>query len=275
MNGLKGVCRGAAIGALLTGISAGANAEWGVSTGVVTLSPCPSFCGGQGSAFGNDSHPNLFGETSSSTLTNQDGSGTASATLFGTHQLPDLKADALSHAQNGAQRSSLVTAQATGMREFVYDGASSVTSLNVVLTGSAVSAAGVPGSVVAQIVAVKGLDVPFSTSFGTFVFEIIPLTPGLTLIDTLELEIPANQGSTSVTGAINIALDPGDHLFIWANLVASGTRGGSGDASHTLTSSFSSAAGLTAVTAVPIPAALPLMLSGLGLLRFRRALQAA
>ena len=64
------------------------------------------------------------------------------------------------------------------------------------------------------------------------------------------------------------------HFFIWAQLSASGVRGGSADGFGTLTLAFSDATGISPVSSVPLPGSAWLFGSafgGVGLMRRRKS----
>ena len=121
----------------------------------------------------------------------------------------------------------------------------------------------------------RGNDFPFSTDFGTLVFELIDLTPGLDLVETERLFISSNSGPQSLSGSINIPLETGDRIAVWAQIQADGTRSGSADALDTLSFEFTSdsgPSGLAGLTPffVPSPSSFVLLAMLLPMVACRR-----
>ena len=198
---------GAVIGAMFlassssNAVAAAVNAEASVST----ISPCPSFCGGFGGAFDEDFQGGPGVDSASSNLNNSDGNGTAQAELNGPTQLPVLRADAQSHATAPAQRSSMVQAVGTAMRHYIYNGPSTNVDLNLSLHGRATAVNPSDALLQAQVLAYRGPDLEnFSASFDALFFEIIPLTPGLSLLDQKSLTVPTNAGVQTVNGTLSL-----------------------------------------------------------------------
>ncbi len=244
------------------------------STSVSTISPCPSFCGGSGGAsdFDFDGGEGLV--TSFSSLNNSDGDGRAQALFVGASLLPELSAEAFS---NSGIRSSRVSSHATGMQQYIYSGASNNVTLTALFDGVITDEARISGSLVVAL-ASNGADVPMSRDFGTLVFEILPLTPDLALLGS-------DRSTLSSSGSVDDQLDlvfgvnNGDSIFVWADLIATGIRGGEADAFNTMTLSLSDPTGFTpqlgqVVNPVSEPSAFALFaigLFGLGFVRPRKA----
>lgn len=248
-------------------------------TGVITHSPCPSFCGGPGGTFLSDFDGGVGFTTSFSSISNSDGNAQARADLNGPTELPVLRAQGFSQANSRA------TGEAVGMQGFFYNGAGSGTyNLDVVLTGIAndpnPSPTTTDGNVSAHVLIFRDNDpttaTDFSTDYSTLKFEILSLSG--------ELEELADAGQTltivpdnlvhSVPTTLSISgLNTGDLIYVWASLIGSGTRSGFGNGFSTLNLAFQDPSGLSH-SAVPIPAAgllfAPALLM-LGALRTRRA----
>lgn len=194
-----------------------------------------------------------------SSLDNSDGNGQAQSSLSGPTALPVLSIDAFSGPD------SRVGSDATGVREYNYSGPATSITLDVTLDGEAGAPVPNDAFLEANIAVIKGTDLPFTTDFATLIFEIVPGTPGLELVDTLSLDFFGliNAGPQTLTGSLAVPLEDGDNYFVWAGLEGSGTRGGFADAANTLTMSFSNDTG---ITVVPEPSTLLMVLGGLGVL---------
>lgn len=227
-----------------------------------TISPCPSFCGGSGSVsdFASDGGP---GSTfASQSISNNDGNGQGFARLDGPTMLPVLGAEAFSESN------SRVSTTSTGQQPYLYTGAASTNiTLDFTLEGEAAAPAQLDARVAASVVAVRGSSLPFFTDYGTLVFEVIPLTPGLSELGKTEVSIPVNAGPQTITGSVPITLNPGDRFFVWSSLNARGTRSGSGSALNTFGVEFSDPTG---IVPVPEPATFGLLLGGLSAWGLRR-----
>lgn len=252
-------------------------------TGVTTISPCPSFCGGPGTIFESDLDGGPgFGVSQSLIPAGLNGTGASVADLNGGGlSLPTLGADAFS--ENGPEGGSRVSSDAAAMNSYTYRGPTSTFTLGVTLTGHVVNGAEVgDGNLSANLGVVLTSDIDFATSAGTFFFETIPLTPGASLLDRASIDFLnlglIDTGTQSITDVLAFQLEDGDNIFIWSNLVANGTRGGLAVGGNTFTAEFLSGnvAGLTAsyVSPIPVPAAAYLLASGVallgGFLRWRR-----
>lgn len=247
-------------------------ATYGAEVGLSTISPCPSFCGGQGGQFDSAFDGGELATSAYQTLNNADGNGQASADLNGPAFLPVLAAEGFSGFD------SRIGTSAVGMLGYTYTGAAVTSiSLDVVLEGEIGGTTDpVDANVEANVAVVIGDISDYSTDYPTFRFEVLPSIPGATLADETNLSLDlALSGSQTMTDSLNFTLNPGDDFFVWAGLNAGGTRGGYGDAFSTLTMSFSDATGISATEVVPIPAAAWLfgsaLLGVLGLTRRRSA----
>jgi hypothetical protein len=231
----------------------------GAAAGVTTISPCPSFCGGPGGMFDSDLDGGEGFVSASAALANSDGNGQAQSSLNGPTALPVLSMDAFSGPD------SRVGSDATGVREYVYNGAMTNITLDLTLDGDAGAPDPSDASLQGNVAVIKGTDLPFTTHFPTLIFEIVPGDPDLELVESLTLDFFGfiNLGPQTLTGSLNVPLEDGDNFFVWAGLIGSGTRSGFADASTTLTMSFSDDTG---ITVIPEPSTLLMMLGGLGLL---------
>ncbi|MDA0824626.1 MAG: VPLPA-CTERM sorting domain-containing protein [Proteobacteria bacterium] len=270
---------------LLSSTVFAATAIFAAETAVSTISPCPSFCGGFGSASDFDFDGGVGQTTSYSSLNNVDGDGQAQSELSGQGELPVLKAEAFSHAQALPVRSSSVGAGAFGLQGF-YVGASSYL-LDIILTGIANDVPGPDfnedGHVIANVMIIRdndpNSDIEFTSHYPTMKFELIPGIDDLELLaDAIDplgqqlLVIPPDNVSHTVSATLEVSgLTPGELIYIWAGLNASGTRGGFGDAFSTLTLAFQDPTGLSHTAPVPLPAAIWFLGAGvLGVARRRR-----
>lgn len=231
---------------------------------VATISPCPSFCGGSGGLFAFDSDGGEGVLSAFASLNNFDGAGRAQSVFVGASLLPELSAEAFSNAASGAVRSSRVSSQATGMQQYIYSGVSnSLVTLSAVIDGVTSGEAFIEGSLVVAR-AFNGADVPMSTDFSTLTREILLEDPDLDLLGEAREGVSSGQANLSVPFTVN----NGDSIFVWADLIASGTRGGIADAFNTMTLALSDPAGFTPVLTggVAVPAPQTLMLALLGVL---------
>jgi hypothetical protein len=251
---------GAACACLITSglINSAHAATWGVETGVATASPCPSFCGGFGGVFDSSFDGGAFSTTAYTSLSNAYGNGQASASLSGPTILPVLGAEGFSGPN------SLAGSSAVGMLGYTYSGATATTiSLDIALDGERGGTAVQLDAWVNSNVAIILGDVnDFVTDYPTFIFEVVPLTPGLSILGESNLSLDPITGPQTKNGSIDFTLNPGDEFFVWAGLEAGGVRNGFGDAFNTLSMSFSDDTGIT-TSVVPVPAAVWLFGSGL------------
>ena len=240
-------------------------AVWGTETAISTLSPCPSFCGGPGSVFDFTIDGGEFVGSATSQLNNADGNGQARASLSGPDALPILGAEGFSGPDSRA------SSAAVGMTGYTYTGAQATAmSLNIILDGER-GGTNVPGDayVTSDVAVILGDVNDFVTHFATFIFEVVPGNPGLSILGTSSLSLDLNVGPQTKTDSIDFTLDPGDEFFVWAGLNAGGIRNGFGDAFDTLSLSFSDPVGI--VPNVPVPAAVWLFGSVLALIGVRRS----
>lgn len=257
---------------LLAAPLANATPARAAATGVGTLYPCPSFCGGPGGRFDFDIDGGVGPKDSYSSLSNIDGSGQALASLDGPTALPILKAEAYSQAF------SRVSAEAVGMQGFFYDGSGNGDyELEVSLSGLA--SGRLEADVFVFIDHDPESDPDFSTDDGTMRFEIIDLSDDLELLDVLNLQIPGDEIERSVTGSLFVSgLNYGDLIYVWAGLLADGIRGGYADGFNTLNLAFTDPTGLSQEpppAIVPLPGTMallgPALLLGLRRRRLERA----
>ena len=240
-------------------------------TGVSTLSPCPSFCGGSNRVSASDNDGGVgFVSSFSSVDHPTNGHGRAQAELVGGGiGLPILRADAFSNAN------SRVSSSATSMQNYVYNGPTSNFTLDLTLDGTVIDGTQPPdASLTANVVIVLASNLGFASDYGTFRFEVVELTPGVSLLDEIAIDFFSlglfDSGPQSAMGSASFVLNDGDEIFVWANLTASGTRGGSADSFSTAALSFSEG-NVAGISAVPLPAPLWLVFSGLVVaLRVRR-----
>jgi len=153
---------------------------------------------------------------------------------------------------------------AVGMLGYTYAGATATTiSLDIVLDGESGGTTDPFDAWVESNVAVILGDVnDFVIHYPTFIFEVVPGNPDLSVLGESNMSLDLNAGPQTLTGSISFTLNPGDEFFVWAGLEAGGIRDGYGDAFNTLSMSFSDAAGITP-NIIPVPAAVWLFGSGL------------
>lgn len=241
--------------------SAAHAATWGAEAGVNTLSPCPSFCGGVGGMFEASIDGGEFSSTAYASVNNSDGNGQASASLSGPDLLPVLGAEGFSGPDSSA------SSYAVGMLGYTYAGATATTiSLDIMLDGVAGGLSDLDpydsAWVYSNVAVILGDVNDFQHDYPTFIFEVVPGNPGLSVLGESNLALDANDVPQTLTGSISFTLNPGDEFFVWAGLNAGGIRDGYGDAFSTLSMSFSDAAGITP-NIIPVPAAVWLFGSGL------------
>ena len=246
-----------------TQISLAQTATFAARTAVSTISPCPSFCGGPGGISDFDSDGGVGFTTSSTSLLNIDGMGNAQAELLGPADLPILKAEAFSNAESPGVRSSRVAAQAFGLQGFYVPDPNY--SLDITLTGIALDEPGssnIDGSLQANVMIIRDNDpnteIEFSTDYASMRFEFLGGFSDLELLaDSVDglgqstLVLPADNTVQSVSTTLNAAgLNYGDLIYVWAQVTASGTRGGFADGFDTLTMQFN---GLPTLSHDPLP----------------------
>ena len=133
------------------------------------------------------------------------------------------------------------------------------------------------GSAVAHVMIIRDndptSDISYTSHYPTMKFELIPGSGDLeVLADALTgalptLTIPPDNQVHSVSTTLSITgLTPGELIYVWADLNASGTRGGFADAYSTLTMAFQDSTGLSHTAPVPEPSEYLLMLAGLGVI---------
>jgi len=245
---ISAVCTGLFISAVFTNTQA---ATWGAEVGISTISPCPSYCGGAGGMFDYSTDGGAFSSSAYTSLSNADGNGQATASLTGPDLLPSLGAQGFSGPD------SRTDSNANGMLGYIYTGASATTiSLDLTLDGSAAG----EGWAYSDVAVILGNVTYYTTHYPTFIYEVVPGDPSLSILGTSNMSIAADVGLQSLTDSISFTLNPGDQFFVWAGLNAGGIRGGYGDAFNTLSMSFSDSTG---INAVPVPAAAWLFASGL------------
>ena len=262
-------------------------AIFSAETSVSTISPCPSFCGGFGGASDFDSDGGIGMTVSTSSLHNVDGDGEARAELIGSSDLPVLRAEAYSHAEALPVRSSRVAAQAFGLQGFYVTGSSY--TLDITLTGIAndvpepnASVFNEDGDAVAHVMIIRdndpSTDINFTSHYPTMKFELIPGSDLELLVETFggtgqTLVIPPDNTVHSVSDTLTVTgLTHGELIYVWADLVTSGTRGGFGDSFSTLSMEFEDPTGLshTPPPPIPEPGTLALLALGVPLLARRR-----
>lgn len=259
MSIIKTYLAGATCALIVTGLFNTAQAAtWGADVGVSTISPCPSYCGGPGGKFDSSFAGGEFSSTAYTSLSNADGNGQVTASLSGPDLLPVLGAEGFSGPDSRAD------ANAVGMLGYSYTGATATTiSLDIVLEGDRGGTVDPFDAWVNSNVAVVLGDVnDFVTDYATFIYEVVPGTPGLSVLGESNLGLDLNAGPQVLTGSISFTLNPGDEFFVWAGLNAGGIRDGYGDAFTTLSMAFSDNTGITP-SIVPVPAAVWLFGSGL------------
>jgi hypothetical protein len=243
-------------------------AFFAAKTAVSTISPCPSYCGGPGAIFEYDIDGGVgVGSSQSLVPAGVNGTGASAAHLNGGGlALPTLGADAFSEAD------SRVSANGAAMNSYTYSGAPSTFTMLTTLHGHVTNGThAYDGNLSSNLEVVMANDLDFASDFGTFHYEIVPLTPGATSLGTSSINFRAlnlvDSGPQSVTDSLTFTLEDGDMIFIWSNLLATGTRSGVAVGGHTFTAEFTAGNvdGLTP-SYVPVPAAVYLFGSGVVLL---------
>lgn len=231
---------------------------WGAEAGVSMITPCPSFCGGSGSQSDFSSDGGEFSSTAFTSLSNFGGTGQASADLSGPTLLPVLGAEGFSGSNSRTGSS------AVGMLGYTYMGASATSiSLDIALEGERGGTTNPSDAWVRSNVAIILGDVNyFVTDYASFIFEVVPGTPGLSVLGESRLSLDLGAGPQTKMGSIGFTLNPGDEFFVWAGIEAGGTRDGFGDAFNTLSMTYSDDTGISP-SVVPVPSAMWLFGSGL------------
>ena len=234
-------------------------ATWGAQVDIGMITPCPSFCGGPGGQSDFSSDGGEFINSGFTSLSNFGGTAQGSASLNGPSSLPVLAAEGFSGAD------SRTDSRSVGMLGYVYSGASATTiSLDIVLDGERGGTTDPTDAWVRSNVAVILGDVnDFVLDYATFIFEVVPGNPDLTVLGESRLRLDLGVGPQTLVDSISFTMNPGDEIFVWAGLEAGGIRNGFGDAFDTLTMAFSDDTGLTPNNVVPVPAAVWLFGSGL------------
>ena len=239
---------------------------YGVYANTTTVSNCPSYCTGD---FQRDNDGGEF-LTSAASQENTYAVASSSATLETTGYLPTLRVDATAADNLGG------FATAFAIQGFTYDGLeSSLFNLNYNLHGSAVSNPGgsiLDNQVNARVAVIQTSDLPFYTHYATLVYEVA----GGTRLGTDFISILGGD-DINKAGSLSFMLNPGDDFYVITEVEAI-SKGGYADGWNTFTMSFEDDTGLTAATAVsavPVPAAVWLFGSGLlglvGVARRKRA----
>jgi hypothetical protein len=161
----------------------------------------------------------------------------------------------------GAERRQRGLAGTAGMRKYVSSGPTSDFMLDLTLDGKVnnpTTAQSAPdASLSANLVVVLAFALDFASDYPTFAREVVPGTPDASLLDQTTINFFGlglfDTGPQSVTQSVSFTLNDGDEIFVWGNLVASGTRGGSADAFNTASLAFL-AGNVAGLTAVPLPA---------------------
>lgn len=89
----------------------------------------------------------------------------------------------------------------------------------------------------------------------------ISLGTSLTRLDTGATFLSTNPDL--LTATLSFTLNPGDNIYVYSHLMARANGGNSVDAFNTFTMSFDDDTNLIAASAVPVPAAAWLFMSGL------------
>ncbi len=265
------MCRsGSAAVIVLFVISFSANAAivsgYGVSASASTSPDCPLGCNGGSNELVTDGGE--FATAATAEVNNATATGFGSGSFGGSAFTPLLRASATSPLGASTQGFALTTA----VQGYTFTGATTTSfSLFVELHGTTNEPDFSSDARIRSDLAVYILpDAPFVTHFGTLIFEYVALTPGAELLANESLFLSAGLGTDLASTTLNFSLDPGDEIYVFANLSARASRGGSADATNTLSMTFNDASLLQA-TVVPVPAAVWLFGSALiGLLGIRR-----
>lgn len=240
---------------------------YGVSAGAATFPNCPSFC--QGGSNERDSDGGEFATSATAQVNNTTANVFASGSFGGSAFTPVLRASADSPLSAATQGTGGVTA----IQGYTFTGGESTDfSLFVELDGTTIEPQPSSDAVIGAELAVYILpNAPFVTDFGTLIFEIVPLSGGTVLVQD-QLFLTPGLGTTFASTTLDFTLNPGDEIYVFAGLNARAARGGSADATNTLTLTFDDASQLQAA-AIPVPAAIWLFASALGLVAGLRRLK--
>lgn len=223
---------------------------YGAYASASTHGNCPSFCRGGGEYHddGGEFSP------SASAMESTFGSGQAYASLSGSTFLPTLKVKASSDLGRGG------FANAFGVQGYSYSGSATTVTLDFNLHGSVGDNA--PGyvnnSLRADVAVIIGSELGWYPSYATLVYEV---AMGLSVVGDESVFI-SNGIDQNAPGSITFDLEDGMDFYVVASMGAT-AKNGYANGWDTLTMDFDNASGLTAVSAIPVPAAVWLFGSGL------------
>jgi len=185
-----------------------------------------------------------------SSINNTTGNGQAEVTLAadGSINIPTLKAEAYSTSSGQAQ------ARATGIEGYTYTGAAAKTfTLTSTLTADVSDPEDGFTGVEADVVVFQAEGFEFFTDLPTLIFEL-----GATPVDDIELSVDDTEMNALRMGQLTFTLEPGESVYLFAQLFAQGRNQGYADAFATLTNVFDDSTGLVAASdptppIVPVP----------------------
>jgi hypothetical protein len=237
--------------AVLAGAPAAQAVPIAAAVRLSSISPCPSFCGGSGRVSDFASDGGSLATSAAQSLNNAQGDGRGDVTFLGPAGLPILRAEAFS------QPNARIETRTFAMRAFDYIGAQALNgSVDILFDGIASAPVVSDARLTANIGIALAQDLDFVADYSTWASEVVPGTPGASMLGEEFLSIPVNAGPQSLPGSVPFDVSPGDRIFVFIEMRARGTRGGSADAFNTFTVDFSDP---SSFSALPEPGGLVLL----------------